>query len=368
MCDKIYQEIEKGIIMKKTKMTITTVIMAVCVVFLATFPATACEVNIAREFKKAFDYMSVPTFFVSLFICLWFFLFVNAILGVIKGQKINRAMQRLSNMPNEQTAYEAIDELKSTFAIVRFMVSLSGRREGIRFEMWRDIFNNIVIPCGYIRPEVKRELREQLVKFNTYGLRNVTATHNPVRTPVQTPAKTPEEAQLAAKNFGVGGEDNVWHNLKVLASQPTCDVYRNVKIDNGTTSSEIDAVIVDENKGVFLIEIKSLGGRRAVDGFKHIAFSDLKYDPSNQIIRHQYDFTSCFSDMNLNGRVRNVLVFSWPNGEERRIVDKATFSSMPYDVISIEQLLTYYQTSNSTPITSEERKLIASKMGANSIC
>ena len=353
--------------MKKTKLTLSTIIVFVFMAFITAVHSSAHEVNPLKNVDIYTGIFALPIIMFVLIFSLCMVIFTHIVLAIVKSQKINKAMREISFLPNEQTVYQAIDVLENTKGLVKYMVSSAGRSRGVHFEMWRDVFNNVVIPCSYIKPEVKRELREQLVKFNTYGLRNVTATHNPVRTPVQTTAQTPEEAQLAAKNFGIGGEDNVWHNLKVLASQPTCDVYRNVKIDNGTTSSEIDAVIVDENKGVFLIEIKSLGGRRAVDGFKHIAFSDLKYDPSNQIIRHQYDFTSCFSDINLNGKVRNVLVFSWPNGEERRIVDKATFSSMPYDVISIEQLLTYYQTSSSLAITSEERKLIASRMGANSI-
>ncbi len=358
--------------MKNTKLTLWGIVTAIAVI-LATTVSVSAHTTTASIENVSRNLISFSKIMMIVFFMIWVFVMYGGIVGTIKSIRINKAMREISYLPNEQTVYHAIEIMKRTKGVVRFMISSSGRSQGVHFEMWRDVFNNVVIPCNYITPDMKKELRAQLVRLNTHGLRNVDenfAHHKPYVSRVPRAPyvpQTPEEAQVAARNFGVGGEDNVWHNLKVLASQPTCDVYRNVKIKNGATSSEIDAVVVDENKGVFLFEIKSVGGRKATDGYKHIAYSDLKEDPSNQIIRHQYDFSACFTDINLSGKIRNVLVFSWPNGEERRVVDKATFSHLPYEVITVEQLLTYYQTSSGSPLTSQERKLIASRMGSNRV-
>ena len=171
--------------------------------------------------------------------------------------------------------------------------------------------------------------------------------------------QTEEEAREAAKAFGIGGEDNVWHNLKY---ELDCDIYRNVKIRNGDTCSEIDAILVSESKGIFLFEIKSVGGKTAPGGNKVIEYDQLREDPSNQIYRHEYDFTKHFADINISKKIKNVLIFSWPHMDTRRMVAHNTFPKTDYDIITVEQLGEFFRMQSDNPITKAQRRAIATKL------
>ena len=169
----------------------------------------------------------------------------------------------------------------------------------------------------------------------------------------------PESNEEGAKAFGLGGEENVWHNLKTMLG---CDVYRNVKIRNGDTASEIDAVVVSESKGIFLLEIKSVGGISDAVGNKIIAHNQLREDPSNQIYRHEADFIKYFDDVNISGKLKNVLVFSWPYGDTRRQLAINTFPKTEYGIITVEQLIAYFRAQPDAPLTQQERVQISSKL------
>jgi hypothetical protein len=141
-------------------------------------------------------------------------------------------------------------------------------------------------------------------------------------------------------------------------------VYRNVRIKNERTSSEIDAIIVDPNKGIFLLEIKSVGGEHKADGTKVISYKHLKEDPGNQIYRHEFDFKSYFPGLSLEGKIKNVLTFSWPHGDTRRLLDQTSFANTDYDVITVEQLIGYHRASPAVTVTESERGEIALKLRA----
>lgn len=281
-------------------------------------------------------FVIVPVFMVVVFITL--------VASIIKAKKLDSSIHNLTNNPCQATAEAAIKAFNGVKGLVRINLSLGGDSRGVHFTMWRDCFNRVVIPSRNIRPETKEALRQALVRMNTHSLLAV-----------------PNEAQAkaAAEAFGIGGEDNVWHNLKTL---PGCDVYRNVRITNGNTASEIDAVIVDQNRGIFLVEVKSVGGVRGNDGNKYITYAELREDPTNQILRHRNDFTAFFSGMAAGTQIKSVLVFSWPYGDERRFVVPNSFPQVPYDIITVEQLLGYCQTQVGALLTNEERQMLADRL------
>lgn len=271
-----------------------------------------------------------------------------------KSRKLDDAMHKLAANPCQQTAEVAAAEFSNMKGLVRFNLASGGNKSGVHFDLWRDVFNRTVIPCRTIKTETKIALRQALVNLNTYGLLDV------------IPTQTPEEANEAAEAFGRGGEDNVWHNLKSLQG---CDVYRNVRISNGyttssngCTTSEIDAVIVDANKGIFLIETKSIGGMRANDGNKVVAFNMLKQEPSNQIYRHEYDFTTYFAGLGIENKIKNVLVFSWPHNEESRHLDRSTLPQTDYDIITVEGLMRYHRMQPANPLSEQQRNILAEKL------
>lgn len=300
--------------------------------------------------------------------------------GRQKGRQLDRAMCALKERPCGETAEAAVREFSRVNRLVRFAMSLGGDSTGVHFDYWRQVFNGIVIPSDNISDTTKRALKDVLLRFGTRDLRMVKTNHvfdrhrhiakeqdmmhREMRFFEDDANMFAEEldGEEAARAFGEGGEESVWHNLQTLATRPDCDVYRNVRIRNAGTTSEIDAVVVAENGGVFLLEIKSFGGKRGTDHYKHITFDTLKEDPSNQIVRHQLDFIAYFKELNLAECITNVLVFSWPHKDERRIVDRKTFSHMPCEVLSVEQLLSYLTTQTKHSLSAETRQAIAAKL------
>lgn len=310
-------------------------------------------------------------------------LFVVVIASAVKSRQLDAAMRQLSAHPCEETAQEAARVFRRINFFVRWNLSLGSDSRGVHFSLWKHVFNAKVIPSQNIKKSTKEELRAALVKLNTWDLLHV----NPIgpkdyarrrayeldreeRAQKHTAEgrdrreREEEENRLAAEAFGKGGEDNVWHNLQTLATRLDFDIYRNVRIRNQNTTSEIDAVVVTEQGGIFLLEIKSCGGKKASDGIKHVGHTTLREDPSNQIIRHQLDFTACFASLGLADAVTNVLVLSWPHGEERRVVDADTFAGQPYDAIAVDGLLAYLTTQKKHTVSRETKAKIAEKLSA----
>ena len=283
-------------------------------------------------------FIIVPAFMICIVILL--------VASVIKSKRLDDAMTAIMRNPCQATAEAAVKEFSRVNGIVRFNLASGGDRKGVHFSMWRDCFNRVVIPAANIRVETKQALRDAMVRLNTHSLLEVVDF---------------AKAKAAAEQFGAGGEDNVWHNLKTL---PGCDVYRNVRISNGATVSEIDAVVVDPNRGVFLMEIKSAGGVRAEDGNKYIFYTQLREDPTNQILRHRNDFVTYFGNVPMAAQAKSALVFSWPHGDERRFVATNTFPQVPYAILSVEQLLGYCQSQPAAPLSSEECKVLAERLRA----
>jgi hypothetical protein len=300
--------------------------------------------NHAKTVSSFFSGFAVFFFIIlGLIVAIW----ILVIASLKKSRQLDRAMQDIQNNPCQANAEAAVAAFSHINPLVRFNLSSGGDKRGVHFTMWREIFNNVLIPCNTVRPETKEALRKALVALNTHSLAPVMHT------------QTAEEAKEAADAFGQGGEDNVWHNLKSLQG---CDVYRNVKLTNDHTDSEIDAVIVDEAKGIFLIEIKSAGGVKMPDGSKVIQFQKLKEDPSNQIYRHEFDFKACFENLGIDRAIQNVLVFSWPNGDTRRMVDRSTFPRADYDILTVEELMRYYRTRDTNPLSPHQKAELTAKL------
>lgn len=264
-----------------------------------------------------------------------------------KSRKLDSAMQAILSNPCQQTAEAAVAEFSQMHPLIRLNLANGSDTRGVHFTMWREVFRYTVLPCRAIKPETKEALRRALVHLNTYGL----------DTPVHT--QTAEEGKAAAEAFGAGGEAHVWHNLRSLEG---CDVYRNVRIRNGNTSSEIDAVIVDAAKGIFLIETKSVGGTRDASGSKVIDYNLLKEDPSNQIYRHEADFKAYFADFGIGSKIKNVLVFSWPYGDDRRFLAKGTFPRTDYAIITVEQLMGHHRAQPEVTLSADQRTALAEKL------
>jgi len=332
------------------------------------------------NFGKQFSFVSLA---LPIVFCIIFLVFVLVIASAIKSKQLDNAMHHLSTNPCEETAQYAVRKFSRINFFVRWNLSLGSDTRGVHFTYWKSVFNGKVIPSKNIEKATKEKLRAALVKLNTWDLLHVNPIsakdyarrrareldmeehkmHGRMEDTFDNQPWDEDDDRIAAEIFGKDGEDHVWHNLKTLATRSDCDVYRNVRIRNAGTTSEIDAVVVAENGGVFLLEIKSLGGKRGTDNYKHIAFNTLKEDPSNQIVRHQLDFIAYFKELNLTECITNVLVFSWPHNDERRIVDRETFSHMPCEVLSVEQLLNYLTTQTKHRLSAETRQAIAAKLG-----
>ena len=264
-----------------------------------------------------------------------------------KSRKLDSAMQAIVANPCQDTAEAAVEEFSNMNALLRFNLANGSDTRGVHFTMWREVFNFTVIPCRNIKSETKEALRQALIRLKTHSLKPVFAT------------QTPEEAKEAAEAFGKGGEDNVWHNLRF---EMDCDLYRNVKIRNGDTCSEIDAILVSESKGIFLFEIKSVGGKTAPGGNKVIEYDQLREAPSNQIYRHENDFIKYFADIDIGKKIKNVLIFSWPHSDTRRMVAHNTFPKTDYAIITVEQLGEFFRMQSDNPITKAQRSAIAAKL------
>lgn len=278
-------------------------------------------------------------------------IFVLVFASIAKARKLDNAMHNISATPCQQTAEAALAQFTKINFFVRINLSMGSDSRGTHYTMWRDVFNNTVIPSPAIRMDTKEALRQALVRMNTHHLLPVT--------PVVSREEKAAARKVAQDNFGAGGEANVWHNLKTMSN---CDVYKDVKISTGDTHSQIDAIVVDPQRGIYLVEVKSVGGVQATDGNKYISYNHLDGDPTNQIFRHENDFNTCFRELGLSGNVKNLLVFSWPDKEERRLLDRNSFPAMPYDMITLEQLLGYFRAQPLNPIPEPERKLLAERL------
>jgi hypothetical protein len=299
-------------------------------------------------FKKVFTVSPGFTLIfaaVSLFIACMFVL-VFASIG--KARKLDTAMANIQANPCQETAEAAVKEFTKINKFVKMNLSMGGDNRGTHFTMWRETFNRVVIPCNKITPETKRALRLALISMTTHGLLDV---------------QTPEAAKEAAQAFGTGGEDNVWHNLKALHAMGKYDVYRDVNLKTVAGNSQVDAIVVAENGGVFLLEVKSAGGKRNFNGVKMVSYQDLAEDPGNQILRHKAAFLGIMSDCGISDeQIRNVLVLSYPHGEERRMVDYSSFPSSCYQPVSVDGLLEFITGKNQPVLTMETRKAISAKL------
>lgn len=332
--------------------------------------------NTFSDFGKQFSFVSLA---LPIVFGIVFLVFVLVIASAIKSKQLDNAMHRLSANPCEETAQYAVRKFSRINFFVRWNLSLGSDTRGVHFTYWKSVFNGKVIPSKNIEKATKEKLRAALVKLNTWDLLHVNPIsakdyahrrareldmeeHKMLGRMEETFDDQPwneDDDRIAAEIFGKDGEDHVWHNLKTLATRSDFDVYRNVRIRNRSTTSEIDAVVVSGQGGVFLLEVKSYGGKRAADGKKHVALGTIREDPSNQILRHQLDFGACFASLNIADRITNVLVFSWPHSDDRRIVDAETFVGQPYDVVSVDRLLAYLTSQNKHTVSEEERAKIA---------
>ena len=177
--------------------------------------------------------------------------------------------------------------------------------------------------------------------------------------------QTPEEAQAAREAFGRGGEDNVWHSLKSLPDFGTYDVFRDIRIDGTENSNQIDAIVLSETGGVFLLEVKSIGGQKDRSGVRVVSLNQMKEDPCNQILRHRAAFLRKFEKfLPSPDSVRDLLVISYPHGDERRTVNTESFRGNPYDVVSVDRLLAYFTTQKGAALTPAQRQLLTQQLVA----
>lgn len=289
--------------------------------------------------------------FIGVFIFFGLFILM-LILGFAKGGKVKGILDRLDVDPSQENADALLSELNGLNFFHRYAFS-SGM--AVRFDRWRSVFNHRLNPSNRIRRETKEAIRQKLLSFSTYGLSAV------------GDVQTPEEGKAAAEQFGRGGEDSVWHNLRSLVDLGQFDIYRDVRIRGQMNSNQIDAIVVSQRGGVFLLEVKSLGGLRGPDGRKVIRHEQLKEDPANQLKRHRFAFLNLFEPLRGNSAlaqqiVQDVVVFSYPHGSERRILDETSFSGKPYCVTSVDGILDFLSTDRELRLTDGTMALFADQL------
>ena len=277
------------------------------------------------------------------------YLFVALLLvAIYKCFKLNVYLRLVRNNPCQETAEKLLQQLRK----MRWFYNI--RLNGVQFmpySLMRNVFNHHINHSPIIPTELKAAIWDSMDQLRVHSLDRVMHV------------QSAEEAKAAARAFGSGGEDNVWHNLKSLPDLGGYDVYRTVRLACMANNNEIDAVVVAENGGVFLLEVKSLGGKRNDKGIKVVSYSDLDSDPNNQMMRHRAAFTNTFAELNLtNQQVMDVLVFSYPHGDEKRIVDYTSFPKGGYAVVSVDVLLRGLSNYNKAQLTMEQRQAIAKKL------
>lgn len=271
-----------------------------------------------------------------------FVIFVLAVGFIISAigrvNKLNKALDAAIGNPCQETAENVIKACGSFKGLYRINMNFP-------FESMRNAFNEYLNPCPSIRTATKQELRMRLAELDTRDLHPV--------------AKTAEEVRVLTDAFGQAGEQNVWHNLSGMFAMGKYDIFRNVKLPG----AEIDAIVVAENGGIFLLEVKSVGGKRLNENFKLVSYQDLKEDPGNQMIRHKAAFINAMSHIGIGAeQIRDVLVISYPHGQERRMIDHNTFPRSFYQVVEVDRLLGYLTEIKKPTMDLQTRKAIAQKL------
>lgn len=293
------------------------------------------SVTADSPFSGIFSLVSVGSVLIFAFFVLALSFIISAICRV---NKLNKALDAAISNPCQETAENVIEACGRFKGLYRINMNFP-------FESMRNAFNEYLNPCPSIRTETKQELRMRLAELDTRGLH-----------PVE---KTAAEVRVLTDAFGQAGEQNVWHNLSGMFAMGKYDIYRNVKLPG----AEIDAIVVAENGGVFLLEVKSVGGRRLNENFKLVSYQDLKEDPGNQMIRHKAAFVNAMSHIGIGTeQIRDVLVLSYPHGQERRMVDYDTFPRSFYQVVEVDRLLGYLTENKQAVIDLQTRKAIAQKL------
>ena len=284
-------------------------------------------------FQKGITFHSIMSLLVTIFIVGVIGIMIATV--ILRG-RYSKLFKKVMANPCEETAQELYKALYKRYV-------------ALNYNLARNAFNNYINPSEKIQTTTKFGLRTRLIELRTYGL-------DELRLPK-------EELDKILKEFGTKGEDNVWHNLQSLMDMGNYDIYRNVRVQGAINSNEIDAIVVSEKAGIFLLEIKTLGGKRQKDGSRLVSYGDMNEAPGNQIMRHHLAFEKLIAKCGVaSEQIRDLLVLSYPHGEQRRLVDYASFPQASYSLVEVDNVLSFIVGQNGIPVTAEQRKAIANEL------
>lgn len=229
--------------------------------------------------------------------------------SIAQASALDSAFQNVLANPCQQTADALLNELNNVDEVFKFSVSSS---RNVNTALWKNAFNECILPCKNIRIETKQKIRAALISLSVDRLKVV----------VDTDA------------VGAAAEDNVWDTLKYAAnyilSNGKCNAFYSVRIPYHSNinpnehSQEIDNIVVC-SKGVFLIEVKNQGS--AIQ------------DHSVQIGKHAEAFKQTYPTITPK---ENLLVISCPKGEYVT-VDRATIpNSSTYKWLTVDAVYNYF--------------------------
>lgn len=241
----------------------------------------------------------------------FFFIFALLISAGIKATKFKTVMARFDANKTEENAIRVFNELNTVGTCQKFIFK-SGSMSNCSPAMWLAFFNGRLNPCPHISSEIKKEIKELIVGLGVFGLDEVC------------------EHTLTGDELGKLSEENVWFTLSQITSRGKYNVFSNIRMPYDSVSQksqQFDNIIVCR-KGVFLIEVKSKGG--------------VAQSHSQQIGMHEAAFLQNFTNI----AYKNLLVISWPRGQQTFINAADLPTSSLYAALTVDNLYEYIITYN----------------------
>ena len=242
------------------------------------------------------------------------FLIIVGLSTVAKVGKLKNAIARFDASKNEESAIFLYNELITTNGLhMFFFKAAASQTHPIPTQKWTFVFNKLVNPCENVTLETKKDIKNCLISFGAYGLDEVD-----------------EHKYITGDELGKLSEENVWFTLSQITSRGKYNVFSNIRMPYNSVSQksqQIDNIIVCR-KGVFLIEVKSIGG--------------VAQSHSQQIGMHEAAFLQNFTNI----AYKNLLVISCPRGQQTFINAADLPTSSLYAALTVDNLYEYIITYN----------------------
>lgn len=274
-------------------------------------------------------------------------------------------IKELHRNPCQETADALLGLMQDWGNFTHLLLRSNMIKFGVKSAMIRETYNRGVYPNRQIAIPTKQRLYLHFIRLNIWDLREPSF-----------PAKTTQTAQPAGNSDDHGklGEENVWRTIKDLPNLGQFDVFFDVNI----AGSQIDAVVVAQNGGVFLMEVKSWGGQYVTtprnEEEKRKMVKIVSYDLTNpdmirvpgQLAHHRSSFNRVFSGLQLSDRqIHDVLVISYPYNDTVRVVDANSFPE-DYRVVAVHDLTNWLPKQTAPALTAAQRQQLVTVFGQNS--